>query len=171
MLSRSSGGSKSLGNRKQLRVVETIYDVDGLNAATQKGLRSLILTVSKNPDLRLRSLLIQNKATGELKNVSSRHIDRQYDLPPLIYSEKEWELLLEINDYARVRKSEQNWGAYILPEKIQIDERVYIADLIEDVVATAFWGSVYYAVDGIAVWNGTDLILDHDEYNSLHMVG
>ena len=171
MLASFAGGSQSLGNKRQLRVVETIYDVDGLNAARQKGLQSLIVTVSKNPDLGLRSLLIQNKTTLEIKHVSGWKIYRQYNLPTLVYSEKEWELLLEINDYARIRTSEQNWGAYILPEKIQIDERVYIADLIEDVMANQFWGTVTYAVDGIAVWSGTDLILDLNEYDRFHLIG
>ena len=171
MESSSCGGPRSLGNKRQLRVVETTYDVDRLNAARQNGLQILIITVSKNPALMLRSLLLKNKDTGEIIQVSGWRVNRQYALPPLVFSEKEWELVYQVNDYARVRKSEQNWGAYILPERVGIGERLYIADLIEDVMATAFWGSVWYAADGIAEWNGTDLIIDLHEYDRFQMIG
>ena len=119
----------------------------------------------------LRSLLLKNKDTGEIIQVSGWRVNRQYALPPLVYSEKEWELVYQVNDYARVRKNEQNWGAYILPERVGIGERLYIADLIEDVMANAFWGTVWYAADGIAEWNGTDLIIDLHEYDRFQMIG
>ena len=169
MTSCHSGGAKSLGNNEQLQVVETTYDVERLNAAQKNGLKSLIVPVSKNSSLVLKSLLIRNKSTAEIIKVSGWKEYQQCGV--LEYSEKDWDLIYHEKDYARVRKSEQNWGAYILPEKVGIGERLYIAELVEDVVAASFWSSVWYAADGIAEWNGTNLILDLDMYNVFHMVG
>jgi hypothetical protein len=44
-----------------------------------------------------------------------------------------------------------------LPLGVQEAEELYIEDLIEDALVTEFWGEKTYAVDGIAVWDGTQL--------------
>ena len=49
-----------------------------------------------------------------------------------------WKLVREETEYGRTRDHTQNWGAYIIPKGLEIDEVVYIPDLIEDVVATSF---------------------------------
>ena len=43
-------------------------------------------------------------------------------------------------------------------------ERFQIADLIEDLLSTEFWYSKIAAETAEAVWNGEDLVIDHNSY-------
>lgn len=160
-----------LGNANLLPVAETTYDTKYLNKAHQNGHRIVIVKRSLNPNLTIRSLLLRNRQTGEYTTASSRYVNVQYGRPPIEYTEEEWELIQEIEGYARDRSFEQNWGAYIIPKNIKVGARVYIADLIEDVVAGAFWYSVSAAVDAEAIWNGSTLEIDHSAYDRFEKIG
>ncbi len=48
-----------------------------------------------------------------------------------------------------------------MPGDAKVGERFFIKDLIEDLAATAFWSSVTPAETAEAVWNGTELVIDH----------
>jgi len=160
-----------LGNVNFLPVVETTYNTTYLNKARENGYIILIIKRSLNPNLTLKSLLLKNRRTGEYITISSRHVNVQYGGPPVKYPEDEWELIQEIEGYARDRSFEQNWGAYIIPKTIKLGDRVYIEDLIEDIVAGAFWGSVSPAVDAEAIWNGSTLEIDHSVYDRFVKIG
>ena len=54
---------------------------------------------------------------------------------------------------------------------IKLGDRVYIEDLIEDIVAGAFWGSVSPAVDAEAIWNGSTLQIDHSAFDRFEKIG
>lgn len=160
-----------LGNVNFLPVVETTYNTTYLNKARQNGYTVLIIKRSLNPNLTLKSLLLKNRQTAEHINVSSRHVNVQYGRPPIKYPEDEWELIQEIEGYARDRSFEQNSGAYLIPKIINVGDRVYIEDLIEDIVAGAFWGSVSLAVDAEAIWNGSTLEIEHSAYDRFERIG
>lgn len=170
MKSTHAGEPKFIGNKDGLLEIETTYDYSRLNRAREKGLDCLIIPIIKNPELELSSLLLKNIETKEFESVPSRKVFAQYGHVRW-YPEDEWELVQEVFGYGRNRDQFQNWGAYIIPEVLKIDQPVYIPDLIEDIVATAFWGTVWPAGDAIATWDGIKLEIDKQQYRRFQMIG
>ena len=171
MMSSNAGEPKYIGNRDRLLEIETTYDYNRLNRAQEKGLDCLIIPIVKNPELELSSLLLKNIKTKEFKSVQSRAVITQYGRGVLEYPEDEWQLVQEVFGYGRNRDQSQNWGAYIIPEVLEIDQTVYIPDLIEDIVATGFWYTVWPAGDAIATWDGIKLEIDKQQYLRFQMIG
>ena len=158
-----------VGNPNNLIEVETCYDLRRLNQAIKAGQPYSIVPVKKNPDLEQKSLLLRHKATSELVLVGDRiEFTRRGEIE---YTHEEWEEIGVVKGYERTRERHEGWGAYILPSYIRPDDRVYIADLIEDIVATRFWSRVYHAVDGEGIWDGKCIRLDMRPYQRLTMVG
>ena len=159
-----------LGNENGLKELETTYDVRRLNEAKAEGLSFSFVPINRNPALELRSLLLKNRETGEFETVPSRtsHVQRTGLFE---YPEDEWELVHEVVGYGRTRDQSQNWGAYILPNDLEVGEEVYIPDLIQDIVATKFYSTVWPAGDAIATWDGKKLNIREDEYESFMMIG
>jgi hypothetical protein len=126
--------------------------------------------IETNPTLVLSGLLLKNKNTGKFETVPSRMEHTQYR-SWRYYSHEEWETVAELSGYARNRRATSGWGAYILPIGLEQGERVYIADLIEDIYAFGIWRSVGAAADAEAVWTGEHLDIDISAYNKFEVVG
>jgi hypothetical protein len=165
----SAGSPKFIGNDAGLLAIETTYDPKRLKTAQEEGLNCLIIPVVKNPSLELRSLLLKNRWTKEIVSVPSREYYVQSQIYK--YSIFKWKLVREETGYGRTRDHTQNWGAYIIPKDLEVGEKVYISDLIQDIVATSFWYTVWPAGDAIATWDGEKLIIDQDEYDKFHLIG
>ena len=170
MMSTHAGEPKFIGNKDRLLEIETTYSLHRLHRAQEEGLNCLIIPIVKNPKLELSSLLLKNIETKEFESVPSRAFHAQY-ARFLEYPEDEWELVQEVFGYGRNRVQSQNWGAYIIPEVLEIDQPVYIPDLIEDIVATGFWYTVWPAGDAIATWDGEKLKIDEQQYRRFEMIG
>ena len=146
-----------------LREVVTIYDARALNAELSAGSLCIVKRKERNSELDLSALLLRNRLTGEYVEVPSRVSFQRRD-GTVSYSEEEWELVQTVEGYARRIRHEGNWGAYILPADAKIGERFYICELIEDLVASKFWGSVFPAESAEADWDGAELVIDHSSY-------
>ncbi len=159
-----AGRSRPQSNRSELREVETVYDADELNAAVARGARCIVRRKELNSKLNISGMLLRNRKSGEYIAVPGREVYRQYSGSPIVYGDDEWELVQAIEGYARRIHHESNWAAYILPGDAMLGERFFIKDLIEDLVATEFWSTVTPAETAEAVWNGTELVIDHSSY-------
>ena len=113
---------------------------------------------------------MRNRETGEFTSVPSRafHVQRTGLVE---YPEDEWELVHEVLGYGRTRDQSQNWGTYILPDDLEVGEEVYIPDLIQGIVATSFWGTVWPAGDAIATWDGQKLKISEEVYSRFILIG
>ena len=159
-----------LNNNSGLPVVKTCYKAHELNQAIQEGHKVCVLQIKESPELKLKGLLLRNRTSGVYSLVSDRTMFVQYS-NVVEYPEDDWETIHEVNGYARNRPASEGWGAYILPLGVQPGDRVYIEDLIEDIVAQSFWYSVGPAVDGEGIWNGTTLEIDHKMYRRFTLIG
>lgn len=159
-----AGPPHRMENRNNLREVLTVFDVKKLNKAAGGGKICIIRPLRKNPELVLSSLLLRHRRYGHYAEAPSRKVYQQYGKNPDVYSEDEWDLIQKIDGYARAVRHESNWGAYIVPSDASINERFFIGELIEDLVASEFWYTVYPAESAEAVWNGTDLVIDPRSY-------
>lgn len=155
---------RRLKNRNDLRQVDTIRDVEQLNAAISENMTVIIRIRERNPALEMRSLFLRHRLHSIYEKVPSRVVFQQYGRGKKEYTEADWELVSEIVTYARPSRHDAGWGAYILPANAQIGERFFIPDLIEDLLATEFWYAKKAAEEAEAIWNGEDLIIDHNSY-------
>lgn len=161
----SSVYSKNL----DLRTVETSYDIKRVNEAKKNGYICLIRKRTPNPELDFSRLILQNRESGEFVEVPSREFGAQYTRR-MFYSEKDWVTVQEVKGYARIPKTDCDWGAYILPPDAKVGEEFVISELIEDLLATEFWHSKTAAESAIATWDGEDLVIDHSSYE-MHLIG
>ena len=159
-----------LGNTKNLPVVQTVFNTYELNNAIEEGFKTIVVKRKSNPQLKLESMIFRNINSGEYAQATGRSMNVQY-ATTLEYPEDEWELIHKQTGYARPSSLITNWGAYVLPKDIKVGDRVYIEELIEDIVASAFWHSVSPADDAEAIWNGEYLEIDHAPYDRFHRIG
>lgn len=151
-----------------LRKVETSYEIDRVNEARKSGHICLIRERKPNPKLRYSRLILQNRESGEFAEVPSREFFTRAG--HVVYSEEEWATVQKVKGYARIHKSECNWGAYILPPDAKVGEDFLIPELIEDLLAVEFWYWISAAESAIATWDGRDLIINPSSYER-HLVG
>lgn len=161
---------EKLGNTKNLPVVQTVFNTYELNKAIEEGFKTIVVKRKSNPQLKLESMIFRNINSGEYAQATGRSMIVQYGTE-LEYPEDEWELIHKQTGYARPSSLITNWGAYVLPKDIKVGDRVYIEELIEDIVASAFWHSVSPADDAEAIWNGKYLEIDHAPYDRFHRIG
>ena len=158
-------------NRHKLRVVKTVDSEDALNEAIENGHAILVRKLERNSKLYSKRLLLRNYRTKRYEEVPSRTIYRQYGQDKLEFPESEWECVHRYEHYHRSRRANKSWAAYVIPTGPVIGERFYIEDVIEDIFIQEFWYSIISADDGEAIWNGTDLEIDHKLYEGFHLVG
>ena len=115
-------------------------------------------------------MLLRNIKTNEIKHVTSRKMFVQYG-KWVNYPEAEWMEVLRYKDYTGKRERLFTWAAYVVPKNAKIGERFYIEDIIGDIKAEEFWGSVFRAKDGVGVWDGKDLDIDESLYDRVFLIG
>ena len=143
--------------------------IELLEKEKDKGNHVLIRKLEPNEDCYTYSLVLRNRKNGKYITVPSRRFYVQYgELRE--YSFSEWIEVTSLKKY-RGKNIRENWGAYIVPKNAKVDEIFYIENLMEDIVAEKFWGSIHCAKDGIAKWDGEDLNLDLDVYKENFLVG
>lgn len=143
-------------NHQDLRRVETVFSLRKLNKYQAKGHVTLVEKIRLNEELFTRGYIFRDRETGEYIEAESRHYATRRE-GFVVLPEDEFEKICPVKRYVRRRSLTTDWAAYVLPLDVQEGEELYIANLIEDVLVTEFWGEKIYAVDGIAVWDGTQL--------------
>lgn len=143
-------------NAQGLRVIETARDKDSINNAVKSGLKPLIKKVEPSDKIRSKYAVVQNKKTGEIAVIG--------DYRSGFYSggNDDFEMVIDWTFYYP-HSFKSPFAAYLIPEDIQIGERVFIEDLIEDYIG-ASWnqGDAYRLESCEAIWNGTDLEIQYD---------
>lgn len=143
-----------------LRIIKTVDGIDELNRAIALGHQVEIHEVKPIKDLFYRSLILKNRESGHLIQVKDRHFYARNGL--VEYSHEEWETVCESKEYIRARTCEYGYRGYVLPLDVQIDEKLFVEDLIQDIYVGSFWDTPIYAADGVATWDGERLIFDEE---------
>ena len=157
-----------IGNAKNLRVVKTVRNLNELTSDICKTNHVMFQRVTRNPSFATERMLLRSYADLTIVDVPSRSFHRRDGWHE--YSEEEWELVYFFKSYSG-NNSDEGWAAYLVPIDAEVGERFYISELIEDVVAERFWGSIIPAIDGEAIWSGKDLVLDAAIYDESFIVG
>lgn len=143
-------------NTQKLRVIETARDKESINKAVKNGFKPLIKKVIPSEDILTKYTVIQYKGTLE--------IDVLGDFRGNMFMEdtREYDTLIDWTWYYPY-SFKSPFAAYLIPKDIQVGERVFIKDLIEDYVGSTWnQGDSFRLESCEAIWNGSDLEIQFD---------
>ncbi len=139
-----------------LRTIKTLRTKEEIKDAINSGQKVLKQKVKPSKKIRVTDLHIKDKETGgtDIKPYNFHALPRDYDR----YEVVEKRTYYPYNFSSKV-------AAYVLPDDLEVGERVILEDLIEDIVgASHAWGT--YRLDSAeAVWNGEKFEVDCHSYN------
>lgn len=140
-------------NIENLTVIKTARDFDSINEAARNGFWPIIKKVQPSPLIKKKFGLVQCKETGQI-SISS---DYRMGLNREGYQKViDWTFYYPYN-------FKSPYAAYLIPDHLKIGERVFIEDLIEDIVgATWNQGDVYRLESCVAIWDGENLCIQYD---------
>lgn len=152
-------------NPQSLRVIKTARDRADINYAATKGYKPLIKKVEPSEEIRSKYSVIQNKKTGTIQVISDYR--SEIDTGP----DSDFETVIGWTDYYP-HTFKSPFAAYLIPADIEIGERVFIEDLIEDYIGGSWnQGDVFRLKSAEAIWNGTDLVIQYAPENRRDFVG
>ena len=135
-------------NTKNLPVIKTARTVHDINRAAKEGFRPLVKPVRPSESIHNMLAVFQNNRTGEI-SVSG---DCRYQPNPSEYT--------QVIDYTYYYPYHfpNPFAAYLIPKDLKPDTRVWIDDVIEDIVSV-FGNQGYHPrlTSGEAIWDGEDI--------------
>ena len=137
-----------------IRRIRTAWGEEAINAAATAGYWPLVKRVERAPKIRARLHVHQNRKTGEVQTTGHRGWP----------SGPGWKQVLTPFDIYP-HSAQHQIAAYLLPKDIKVEEKVFLLDLIEDLVGSyiAGPGPTRRLEAAYAVWNGTDFEIQWDE--------
>lgn len=136
-----------------LRVINTARTTEEINDAAKKGFYPLIKPVVPSPDIHNMVAVFQNKQTGEIQ--LSRDVRWSLD-------GGDYERVLDYHHYYPYSFPEP-FAAYLVPLDIAEGERVWLSDVIEDIVSVfgnQGWHPRLEACE--AIWANGDFTIQFD---------
>jgi hypothetical protein len=137
------------------RVIETARTKKSINQAAKKGYKPLLRKVIPSPEIKVKYSVLQHKITGGIEVIGDYRDG---------FSEKpdEYETVIDWTYYYPY-SFKSPYAAYLIPPDIQKGEKVFIQDLIEDIIGMSWnQGDTYRLESCEAIWNGMDLELLFD---------
>lgn len=143
---------KSSHTAQGLPIIRTARSATAINEAARAGFFPLVRPVQPSPEIRSVVWVWQNTSTGEIDVIG----DLRRGPPP-----PGWRQVLEPTAYYP-GPSGLPFAAYLIPPDLQPGERVWVEDLIEDLVGISWNGNGSRLPSREAVWDGKDLHIDYD---------
>jgi hypothetical protein len=145
-----------------LRIIKTARTERSINRAAQEGFWPLIKKVERDPEISSKFAIFQHRETGRIEVIG----DFRFHLDP-----NEYEAVIGWSHfYPHV--TDKPFAAYLIPPDIEVGERVYVEDLIEDFIGGRWnQGDVFRLAEAEAIWTGTDLEIDYGEGQFQTFVG
>ena len=148
-------------NKNGLRIIYTARSKWAINRAISNGFIPIIKKVEPSNKINSKFAIVRNTETGKIDVIRDF---RQSDKPG-------FETVLDWTSYYPHYFSSP-FAAYLIPSDIQIGERVYIDDLIEDIVGGSWnQGDTYRLSSSEAIWDGNDLLIQFDSKMGFNIVG
>jgi hypothetical protein len=147
-------------NQSKLRVIQTARSAEAINEAARAGFRPLLRKVDPSPEIHSKFAVLQNRLTGEVEVIG--------DYRSVVRYAEGWDVAIDWT-YRYPYTFESPFAAYLIPPDIATGERVFLEDLIEDLIGMRWNQGNTYRLENIeATWTGSDLELCYDP--GLHRV-
>ena len=139
-------------NDNNLRVIKTARSKDAINQAAKEGYWPLVKPVIPSPEIKTKYAVIQHSETGEIE------LSADFRFDSTSFGEK-GNKVIDFTFYYPYH-FENPYAAYLIPKDLKVGEKVFIEDLIEDIVG-ARWNQsdCYRKANCEAIWNGKDFEL------------
>ena len=148
-------------NRNNLRVIKTARTLAAINRAAQQGFNPLVKPVVPSKDISSWFRVLQNRFTREIV------VDGDFRS---CYPDELWEVVIHWTRHYPHTFPEP-YAAYLVPRHINVGERVWLEDLIQDCVGTAWNQGCCYRLEAWeAVWDGTDFVIDYEPEKDIAFV-
>jgi hypothetical protein len=144
--------SKTPAPKESLRVIKTARTEKAINKAALAGFRPLLKRLKPSKAIRSSLSVWQNEMTGEIDVI----YDPRYGVPS-----EGWKQVL---DWTRFypHAFPEPFAAYLIPLDIQVGERVFVKDLIEDFIGMSMGRGYNFRLESCeAVWDGSDLKIQY----------
>ena len=132
-------------NPNKLRVIKTARTLEAINEAAENGLWPVVLPVKPSKDIHFQLAVYQHKETGKINTSGDCRNFFDDDLECVIPYETFYPYQFPAP-----------FAAYLVPSDLSLGEKVWLEDVIEDVVA--MWGNQGYhprLESGEAIWDGS----------------
>ena len=149
-------------NPEGLPVIATARTQKAINKAAKNGYLPLIRKVEPSKSIRSKYAIFQHRVTGEI--------------------EVSGDFRLEFSDHEEYKKVvDWTWyypysfpapyAAYLIPKDLQPGQKVWIDDLIEDLISS-HWnqGDTTRLMGCEGIWTGEDLEINYDPKNNISTV-
>lgn len=163
-------------HKEGLPVINSTRDIDEVNSKLQDGFHPLLVNLEPNEGMYQDWELLKNQTNGSYKwkpcNSLVQYMSSYHDIQPKIFlnkndESKNWKSLFSKKIYARGKTLSHPWGVYLIPDGLLPNSKVYVEEVLEDILLESFLGSFGIAKDGIATWTGEDLIFDQMIWDEL----
>ena len=139
-------------NADGLRIIRTARSLNKINQAAREGMRPLVKRLNPLPDIQSKYAVFQHPETGEVAVIGDYRAGPPAGFQPVL----DWQ-------YYYPHSHNLPFAAYLLPPDLENGERVYLADLIEDVIEGRWnQGDVFRLKACEAIWNGEEFKLQFD---------
>lgn len=147
--------SRDKSNPRGLRVVTTARTEKAINKAASEGFWPLVKKLEPSKEINSKFCVWQNRKSGEIEVCGDyRSLPRG--------DGGDWERVIGWTEYYPHHFSSP-FAAYMIPKDIQLGERVFVKDLIEDFISASWNQGDVYRLDACeAIWNGKDLDIQYD---------
>ena len=138
---------------RELRVIKTARSESAINKAARNGFFPLIKKVESSEEIRSKYAILQNKKTGNIEVIGDL---RDFG------GDGDYEQIIDFT-YYYPHHFKSPFAAYLIPKDINVGERVYLEDLIEDYIGSSWNQGDIYRLEGCeAIWNGKDFDIQYD---------
>jgi hypothetical protein len=140
-----------------LRIVKTARTKDSINSAARDGFRPLVKPVVPSARIKSKYSVLQDNLTGEITVINdfrSGTIKADGSRRTTVIGFK----------FYYPHQFESPFAAYLIPPDIRIGEKVFLEDLIEDIVVGKWkQGDTFRLQACEAIWDGEDMIVQFEE--------
>ena len=146
-------------NPNGLQVIRTARTEKEINEAARKGYHPLMKKVVPSSKIASKYAIFQHKDTGEIR--------REGDFRGGYRKDENWEKVIDWTWYYPYH-FQTPFAAYLIPPGLEEGSRVWLEDLIEDLVGT-HWnqGDTSRLAAAEAIWNGEEFEIQYDPFKDM----
>jgi len=133
------------------KIIQTARGEDEIQEAVDAGFNVLKYKVEPSDNIRITDIYILDKKTGHIE------IDA-YSYHSITYGSSKGKKIIQERTYYPY--AFPPLAAYLLPEQLEVGERVVLEDLIEDIVGSSHAWGTYRQDSAEAIWNGEKFVVD-----------
>ena len=142
------------------RIIYTARNLEDINAAVKEGLRIYLLPCNPSPPFEYKVSVYQHKTLGTYRLDLDPRL--RYRNPEMYH---QWRHALALNYYPPL--FENAFAAYLIPADLKVGERVWLDDLIEDLLGSVSGQGLgrMRLSSAYARWNGRTFEIEYDKNN------